>query len=206
MSPETAWTVHLVVLGVGVLVWLIAARVHVGAFRLPDTAHPEILGADETEVPAEPAAVREKIVEAFQASAGTVAIEQADDRTVAGRITVVTGKSSTRPIPFEIVLSRAARGTRANWVVKRDRAGVDGLRIASLCFLLVLTPLAMITAAFLVQGHAIPSDDPDVRAQAWQTVQIVHLLWPPFLFTALRRMAVRNAMRAIGNVVSNAAF
>jgi len=206
MSPEAAWTVHLSILAAGVVAWLIAARFHASSFRLPDPGRPGLLAADEAGLDRPPDEVRERILDALRSSGGAVAIERADEGEIAGRISVMSGRSSMRPVPFAIALAPDGGGTRAGWAIRRDPERADGLRLASLLFLVVLGPGAMLAAGGLVQTLAIPSDDPESRTLAWQTIQIVHFLWPPFLFAGLRRLTVKNARRAIGNVVRNTAF
>jgi hypothetical protein len=48
---------------------------------------------------------------------------------------------------------------------------------------------------YLVRTHLVTSPDPATRMQTLQMLQIVHFLWPPFLFGGLYR-AGRGALRA----------
>lgn len=71
------------------------------------------------------------------------------------------------------------------------RAFGTGMKL--LVFLLVPAVLAGLA---LVMWHVvIPSKTPNVRAQAVQIVQMVHVLWPPFLVYGLYVKA-RNALQA----------
>ena len=63
--------------------------------------------------------------------------------------------------------------------------------------------LALIGGAWAALGYAVPSANPAVRAQAVQVVQVVHLLWPPFLFAALARGRRRSLRAAFESVIAN---
>ena len=45
--------------------------------------------------------------------------------------------------------------------------------------------VAIVTGFTLINGLVLPSRDPAIRTQAVQMVQVVHLLWEPFLFAGL---------------------
>ncbi len=52
-------------------------------------------------------------------------------------------------------------------------------------------------------SFVLPSPNPNVRGQAIQMVQVVHFLWPPFLFAALARRPARWITARIDALVNN---
>ncbi len=52
-------------------------------------------------------------------------------------------------------------------------------------------------------NYVLPSPNPGVRNQAVQMVQVVHFLWPPFLFAALSGQASRFLWARIKALVHN---
>ena len=63
--------------------------------------------------------------------------------------------------------------------------------------------VALIVAPWLAFTYALPSPNPNVRAQAFQVVQMVHFLWPPFLFAALARQPGRMFRARMDALVHN---
>jgi hypothetical protein len=52
-------------------------------------------------------------------------------------------------------------------------------------------------------AFVLPSPNPGVRGQAIQMVQVVHFLWPPFLFAALARQPARIIAARVEALVNN---
>jgi hypothetical protein len=52
-------------------------------------------------------------------------------------------------------------------------------------------------------AYVVPSPNPGVRGQAVQMVQVCHLLWPPFLFTALSRQPARMIQARVSAMIHN---
>jgi hypothetical protein len=208
VSHETARLIHLVALGAGVLVWLVALRFHFRAFRRTDDLDPEVLAGGEEEVAAPRGAVRDRVVEALRSGGSSpfssVLIEEATDRRIAGRASALPAGHSGRRLAFEIELTDQGSATRGAWRVRGS--GSSGLKVASGVFVFLLAPAALAAAAFLIPAYILKSDDPSVRGQALQTLQVVHFLWPPFLFGALYRRNARMVGTMLENVLRNAAF
>ena len=65
--------------------------------------------------------------------------------------------------------------------------------------------LAAIVIGLCVEfTFVIPSRQPGIRARAFQMMQAVHFVWPPFLFAALSRQPVkfiRNHFEALINIL-----
>lgn len=63
---------------------------------------------------------------------------------------------------------------------------------------------AMLIAGNLIWFFVVQSPNPNVRWQVFQTLQIAHALWPPFMFIAFYRMGRRQSKIFIENlIVSN---
>jgi hypothetical protein len=68
---------------------------------------------------------------------------------------------------------------------------------------IVLGLAALIVSCWAMFAYVIPSPNPGVRGQAVQMVQIVHFLWPPFLFAALSRQPARWISARVDALVNN---
>jgi hypothetical protein len=51
--------------------------------------------------------------------------------------------------------------------------------------------VALVAGCFLELVYVVPSPSGAVRAQAFQMIQVIHFLWPPFLFGFLSRQPTR---------------
>ena len=89
--------------------------------------------------------------------------------------------------------------TRVEYALKTSR---NGLLIGG-WIALALGLVALIVAPWLAFTYALPSPNPNVRAQAFQVVQMVHFLWPPFLFAALARQPGRMFRARMDALVHN---
>jgi hypothetical protein len=69
--------------------------------------------------------------------------------------------------------------------------------------LLGLGAAAILAAAVLFPTLILTSDNPGVRGQTAQVVQLVHLLWPPFLLTYQARRARSLATEDTLDLMSN---
>jgi hypothetical protein len=208
VSAETASLVHQVVLGIGILTWIAALVCHRRTFRPLDPMAPEILRGGELDIDADPATVRDRLVDALRGGGGhpgLFAIEEASDRYIGGEATVFTRGQRRGSLRFDVQLAAGVRGTRATWRVL-GTSGIGGLEWASRLFVYGLSPLALAAAAYLVQTLVLPSDEPAVRGQAVQTLQVAHFLWPPFLFCGLRRRTLAVVTTMVTNILRNAAF
>lgn len=208
MDPETARITHYAILAGGVLVWLAALWFHRRAFRTVDPLHPDVLAEGEIEVPAPRGTVRDRLVQSLRVRPGELGgsflIERADDRRVSGRASVFPTTTSPRRAGFEVDLADVGSGTRATWRVTKG-AG-SGLRRASALFVYFLSPAVLAAAAVVMAAFVLPSDDPSVRAQSIQTIQVIHFLWPPFLLASLGRRIDRLVGTWLETALQNAAF
>ena len=67
----------------------------------------------------------------------------------------------------------------------------------------ILGLVALVVGFLLIHLLVVQSQDPQVRWQTVQMVQVVHFLWPPFLFGGLYRMHHRVVSRAFDTLVHN---
>ncbi len=63
--------------------------------------------------------------------------------------------------------------------------------------------VALVTAGTIMFGYILPSPNPEVRGQAFQMVQVVHFLWPPYLFGSLSRQPARFIRARVEALVHN---
>ena len=62
---------------------------------------------------------------------------------------------------------------------------------------------ALVGGCWVMFTYVLPSPNPNVRGQAFQMAQVVHLLWPPFLFASLSRQPARWITARIDALVNN---
>jgi hypothetical protein len=72
-------------------------------------------------------------------------------------------------------------------------------------FVLLLMPVTIVGLAWALWHYAAPSAAPGARTQAVQIVQIVHVLWPPFLIYGLWKSARTTNVNAASNLLVVAA-
>ncbi len=214
MTEEAAFTIFAVILLGGIVVWLIALLLHRRVFRPADPANPQVVARGEVEIDAPMAEVMEKTIATLRGGllgVGPVLLEVADDSRIAGEVSFVgssrgaTGRSPIgRGVRFEVELGALGSRTLASYRIIGTGGGC--LQHASALFIYFLTPAALTTAGFIIPTFVISNEDPAIRYQVFQTCQIIHVLWPPFLFIGLRGRVAGVVTRALTNVLSNAAF
>jgi hypothetical protein len=77
------------------------------------------------------------------------------------------------------------------------------LRKIALCLILGLGLPTLCIVGTIVWLFVIPSPNPAVRWQVFQTLQIVHVLWPPFMFMRFYSMGRRHSKTLIENVIAS---
>jgi len=214
MMEETATTIFAAILAGGVVIWLLALVLHRRVFRPVDPAEPQVLSYGEIMIEAPAAEVAEKSVATLRGGLpgiGPVLLEEANDRRIAGEVTMVAetrGATSRSPIGggvrFLVELSPLGSGTAA--VYRIFGTGGGCLKTASALFVYLITPAVLAAAGYLVPTFILSNEEPMVRYQVFQTCQIIHFLWPPFLFLGLRRRAAKVVTRSLTTVLQNAAF
>ncbi len=72
-------------------------------------------------------------------------------------------------------------------------------RLVSL-FVLTFIPAAIYGAIYVIWRYVIPNPNPGVRWQVMQVCQIVHVLWPPFMFSYQYKQARSIAEAFVDNL------
>ncbi|MEQ9409052.1 MAG: hypothetical protein RIK87_15050 [Fuerstiella sp.] len=97
--------------------------------------------------------------------------------------------------------------TGANQVLVSYRLGferlVKVLRRTALALILGLGFPVLMTVGILIPWLVLKHPNPAVRWQVFQTLQIVHVLWPPFLIIYLFRSGHRHARTFMANVLTS---
>ena len=214
MNEETAFTIFTAILGGGAVVWLITLLMHRRVFRAVDPMEPQVLARGEVLIEAPASEVSEKAVAALRGGLqgiGPIRLEEGDDNRIAGEVSFVNssrGATGRSPVGggmrFEVELSPL--GSRTSAIYRILGTGAGCLKTVSALFVYLLIPGVLLAAGYLVPTFIISSEEPAVRYQVFQTCQIIHFLWPPFLFAGLSRRVVRAVTRSLTSVLANSAF
>jgi hypothetical protein len=217
MSFLVATVIWAVVLCMGIVVWGLGLWFWWATFqrRTTEPAHGQI------EVRLRPVeaseAVARKLANGAQGLFGR--IESADERELHARVSFQPflggrrsrlgrspdGHPSGLPIgpgaDLDVAFEPTASGTRLSWTLGRS-GGSGFFRMLALGFLL-LELVIIAAAAVLIPLYVLPNEEVAIRAQAVQTVQIVHFLWPPFVFTAIARILRGYVENSVNNAFRN---
>jgi hypothetical protein len=71
-------------------------------------------------------------------------------------------------------------------------------------FVLLLMPAVIAGVPYVLWNYVATSDSPGVRWQAVQVLQIVHVLWPPFMIYFMWKGIRRNVINSISNMLLRA--
>jgi hypothetical protein len=101
-------------------------------------------------------------------------------------------------------LTSTMKGTRVSWSI--DTRPLTGMLETATYIVLGLGVLALAAAAFIFPLWVMPHPEPAVRWQVVQTVQALHLQWPPIMlaFLARRRRVLVEAR--VGDLFANMTF
>lgn len=81
-------------------------------------------------------------------------------------------------------------------------------RVRRICMWIILglgLPVMLIGFTVLWM-FVVQNPNPAVRWQVFQSLQVAHVLWPPFLFLAHYKGAIRNAKNSVPNMLRSLAF
>ena len=213
MEPETAKTLVVAITAVGSVAWMTSLvmllragrerreAVELAAERFEvegDFAPGAIVG--EAEIQGQPEDLSAKLAGLLARDGmgpfGPVKIVSQDRKEVAFEPagSAMMGFRSGR-----LRLKSVGKKTRVSYAIEVARPWY--LRIAWVFQAIGL--VALVAAPTLALSLAIPSPNPNVRAQAVQIVQMVHFLWPPFLFAYLSRLPGRMIRGRMDSLVHN---
>jgi hypothetical protein len=221
MTVETARIVLYVITTIGFIAWLAGMQFVAVAYKTEKAAGQEAMaqfGLDKppsrrlvvgsAEVEGQPAALAAKAA-SILAKGGPGALGPAK----------ILAKTDDR-ISFEGIgqgglgqptWSNLCRGQMQFAAAGPDRTTIDyavelyggkGLLLGGAACV-VLGLVALIAGFALLLAFVVPNPEPAVRAQTIQMVQVVHFLWPPFLFGGLYRGLRRNARVGFEVFVNN---
>jgi hypothetical protein len=92
--------------------------------------------------------------------------------------------------------------TRVSYELGYERLA-KRMRSISLGIILLVGLPVMLIVGGLIWHIVLPSDNPSVRWQVLQTLQIAHALWPPFLLVTIYSMGRRQSKTYFSNLLSN---
>jgi DNA-binding transcriptional ArsR family regulator len=160
------------------------------------TFAPSGVNTGSVDLPGSPEEVSRRIAKTLVAGSQRVSarILEADSRLVRAQLRPVLpsrgGRSSIGTNAGAVLvchIDRRIEGCRVEYTLDTGELGQSYRTITAA--LLALGAAAIVVAAVLFPTVVIPSDDPAIRGQTVQVVQLVHFLWPPFLLTYQARRA-----------------
>jgi hypothetical protein len=218
MDPMAAEVVLTVIAGIGAVVWLAGAQFLVSSYRRGNKgSHGEMgwheesdavsrgrLLAGSAEIEGDPLTLTDKAVSALvkENALGMIKVtSKAVDAITFDRIATGDHSSGSCFYRGAMVFEPVSSGqTRITW----------SLELASMRWMLLLGAafqflglMALIAGFWLIATFVVSAPDPAVRWQTLQMLQVVHFLWPPFLFGALYRGAGRQVAAQFEAFVNN---
>lgn len=211
MDPEAARLLVLGIAAVGGVVWFTAWQFHrrtfgrpratAGNAQLPLDEQPEDWIIGSAELPGEPERLAGQAA-ATLAAGGSQHLPPLRIVDVSeGRVAFEGGGDRADAKPTAYIISGELRFT----AIGAEKTAVDyavvvgssrGLKIGSAIFL-SLGLVALVGGTWAMLAFVASNPNPEVRWQSFQMFQIIHVLWPPFLFAGIdrvRRRAVRSTM------------
>ena len=216
MDPETSKGVVIAIASIGGVAWLAGLSVLLRATRERRArAHEAVERFDVSRESAEGTIVGEAEVDGTseELSAKLAKLLARDGLGPLGPVKIVS--CDRRELVFETLgpisgpsvgrrgwfrLAPAGKRTRIEYAVETS----SGRVLLGLGWLILFLGLAgLIAGVWLEFTYVVPSPDPNIRTQAVQMVQVVHLLWPPFLFANLSRQPARMLRTRVESLVNN---
>lgn len=219
MEPEIASTILVAIATVLFMIWATAVRFMLRAMRerqahsddaaqaigtenLPGTI------AGSAEVPGQPEVLSARLVERLVQSGlgflGPIKIQSADRREVYFEAAANTpGATGSLPGGIRrgvVRFSTAGNKTRIEYRVEAGSTRV----LITLGWLFIALGLAALVAGLCLEfAFVVPSPQAAIRAQVFQMIQAVHLIWPPFLFAQLARQPVKLIRTQLDALINN---
>ncbi len=216
MNAAAAEAVLYVITAIGAVVWCFSLRFLLNSRRSRRTKpedrfsmtepEPNNLIQGSAEVEGEPGELAVKAAEelagGIDAQIGRLKIVERTDEKVAFEGGGGSGKSAGQIIKRgEVHFRRNFHGkTEIEYEVEISRG--HGLIIGGAVFQ-ILGFVALVAGFFSIHLFVVQNQDPEARWQTVQMVQVVHFLWPPFLFGGLYRSHHRVVSRTFDTLVHN---
>jgi hypothetical protein len=187
MSQETAQIIIAAGLGVGLLFLFIAVVLYRTIAGATTKERLEATIADRS--PGE-------ALKSLLSRGGLVSPQARLTRLGDNRVTLAQGG-------ITVNLEAVRRGSGAQLVAEIDDATYNRRFAMGMgAFVLLLMPAVIAGVAGALWHYVAASDTPSVRSQSLQIMQIVHVLWPPFLIYGLWKGIRRNAINGIANAMT----
>jgi hypothetical protein len=194
------------------LAMLVAVAVHALGWRSWLATFGRVgASSGSVDLPGTPQEVSERIAKALVAGTATVTtrILEADSHVVRARLRpVVSGSRRGRSSIGEsggahlvCHIDQRMDGCRVDYSLDAAELGANLRSITAL--VLGLGSCAIVAAAVLFPLVVIPSENPAIRGQTAQVLQLVHFLWPPFLLSFQARRARTAATEHAMDLMSN---
>jgi hypothetical protein len=219
MDPDVARLVLTGITFVGVVVWLIGLQFLIGSARRRETGQPDdarevdfageerdgcLTGSAEVEGKAPTLASRAAtiLVQGNVYTLGPVRInEKTDDHIQFERVAAANQAAGPWFGRGELRFTPLASGrTRVEWAVE---PGASRALLWAGALFQVLGLIALVVGCWVIFTFVTSSPNPAVRWQTVQMVQVVHFLWPPFLFGAMYRKGTRLVEAQLAALVNN---
>lgn len=212
MDPETADTVVKVIAAIALTAWLVSLwftetsfrwRPAAGdgdAFSMQDKRNGAFTGVQT--VDASPEAILTRAAHALatnrQPELGQVKITERTDQTL------LFERVIARQAGFDWARLRVTPVALGKARIEYEMAPYNGRSLRIAAALLQIAGIVLLGALFVfMQQVVIDHAKPAIRAQAFQMVQVGHLLWPPFLIAASYRRRVQTAWASFEAFVNN---
>jgi hypothetical protein len=129
-------------------------------------------------------------------------MEHTTDRIALHKIGAILCNQPAGLLFNDAVFQMRERGERVavSYTLGFDRVARLMRQVALWIILGVGLPTLLLVGG-LVWYFVIPSQEPAVRAQVLQTLQIVHALWPPFLFLGILSLARRRSRMFVEQLI-----
>ncbi len=216
MEPELATAIVVGIAIVGFVVWMFALQTMLRATQERRALADEdalAIGADNpagtiagtAEVPGNPDDLSAKLAERLARDGlgflGPIKITAADRKQVSFEaIGNTPGDSGPPPANLRRGVVRFSSAGNQTRIEYRVEAG-SGRALLALGWLCIALGLAALVIGLCVEfAVVIPSPQAAIRAQAFQMIQVIHFIWPPFLFAHISRQPVkliRNQFEAL---------
>ena len=221
MDETTARIILYAITAAGVVVWFAGLRFVNAACRVRRvarnstaerfelTAPPaENLVFGSVELQGEPATLLPKLtsilVKENAGPVGQLKITQQTENLVAFEGTgpeAADGQSGQYVRRGQLRFSRLAdRRTCVDYAV--EVCGGRGLLLGAVA-LLILGVTALVVGFVVINTYVVPHQDPNVRGQTFQMLQVVHFLWPPFLLGARYRRRYSTVQARFDTLIHN---
>jgi len=215
MNASTAEMVLYAITAVAVVVWIeglrfLAATVRKGRkageeFAKPDESAPADIIYGSAEVQGRAAELSQRAA-AIMAARSIKICERTDESIVfeTPREFVPGSNVNLPPLSGQMRFTPlSAQTTRVDYALAKPRVRV----LLIMGFVFQALGFAAIVAGFLVIYFlVVPNQHPGVRWQTVQMVQVVHFLWPPFLFAGIYRKSASFVRAQFDTFIHNLPF